>query len=293
MEAITTNNIYTHNASLSFVRFEQVYFSWHTVSSSKKYTALKNAILQKDNTHSNAHSTKQKALLQSFLLHDVSIDISHHEFVGIQGYSGAGKSTLAKLLAGTISPLSGNLYFKNEKQHYSQYKKNMHLQCQMVYQQPLASFNPRLSIYQSMYDTFTAYKKTYYETMYTDNNTIKTEISKKALQEAFQHELFELLQKVGISNALLHRLPHQVSGGELQRLSLVRVFIVKPKLIILDEPVSFLDSRLRKQILDIILHLFSCYKSSVVLISHLEEVLRYTCSSIYTLEAGMLKKISP
>ena len=88
----------------------------------------------------------------------------------------------------------------------------------------------------------------------------KKKIYKKNILELFHHELSDILQKIDMNFNILERFPHQVSGGELQRLSLARVFIVKPKLIILDEPVSFLDNMLQKQILDILLNLFSCYK---------------------------------
>ena len=148
----TNHTIHFNDSTASFLRFENVYFSWPALYSHKKYKALKNAINIQD---------IEQSLLYSLLLNDISIDIAHHECIGIQGYTGAGKTTFANLLSGFLFPIVGNLYINNEKQDYSSYRKKMYLQYQMVYQQPLASFNPRISIYQSMCDAFIAYKKIY------------------------------------------------------------------------------------------------------------------------------------
>jgi peptide/nickel transport system ATP-binding protein len=170
----------------------------------------------------------------------------------IVGESGSGKTTLARLMLGLISPTSGQvLYDGNELQHVRGDKRRQFLRdVQMIFQDPYEVYNP----------------------FYRVDHVLETPISEFKLASSPQARralMDESLRAVGLRpEETLGRYPHQLSGGQRQRIMVARAVLIRPKLIIADEPVSMVDASLRATILDSLRGLNRDYGMSIVYITH-------------------------
>ncbi len=212
------------------------------------------------------------------LLNDLQFSIKASERVGILGGTGSGKSTLAQILCARVEAKIGEYHLNERKLSFQEYKSFVRLQCQLLPQIPTLGFNPMLGIQQSMDDALPLYQK-------------KHGLEKQDAYENFTQDLKELCSVFDIDDSLLQRLPSQLSGGQLQRFALVRALVIRPDLLILDEPVSFLDLPLQKRILASLLEFQSSYKTTMVIITHLREVHDYFSQRRYSLVEGKLSSI--
>ena len=166
---------------------------------------------------------------------DVSLSINEDEpkITTIAGESGSGKTTLARLLMGTISPTFGSKYYRGKdfsklsRRESWQFKQEV----QSIYQDPFGSYNP----------------------FYKVDHVLETPISRFKLatsRQAKDQMIEEALAMVGLQPGdTLGRFPHQLSGGQRQRIMVARALLIKPRLILADEPVSMVDASLRATIL--------------------------------------------
>ena len=186
------------------------------------------------------------------------------------GESGTGKTTLAKIAAGLEKASKGKVLYKDKeisgmtKEEFSRFRRNV----QMVFQNPESSLNPRKSLSSSLKEV-------------ADLKRIPKMDRKEAVRN--------ILQRVGLQKDILSRFPHQVSGGENQRIALARVLLLEPQIVILDEPTSALDISVRAQILHLLKSLQSEKGLAYVLISHDLDVIRFMSHSISLLREGSLR----
>ncbi|HEY3061451.1 MAG TPA: ABC transporter ATP-binding protein [Chloroflexota bacterium] len=172
--------------------------------------------------------------------------------VAVVGESGSGKTTLARLLLGLISPTTGNVLYKgNDLQHLPRdERRNFLRDVQMIFQDPYEVYNP----------------------FYRVDHVLETPIAefKLANSPAARRALIhESLRAVGLRpEETLGRYPHQLSGGQRQRIMVARAVLLRPRLIIADEPVSMVDASLRATILDSLRQLNQEYGMSIVYITH-------------------------
>lgn len=174
------------------------------------------------------------------------------KITAIAGESGSGKTTLARLILDFIKPTSGEILWRGRNIHKMTKKELMSYrrECQAVFQDPYAAFNPFYRVDHMFHMAVTEFK-----------------LARRKADEA--RVIGEALEVVGLRpQEILGKYPHQLSGGQRQRLIVARAFLLKPRLIVADEPVSMIDASLRAMILDIMLKLKDDFGISFLYITH-------------------------
>ena len=177
-------------------------------------------------------------------LKNINIRLKKGECIGIVGESGCGKSTLARIIVGIEKKTTGKIIFDNKEIDGILKTKDV----QMIFQNPLSSFNPRMKIVDYMWEPLRNYFK----------------LSKKDSIPLIKKSLID----VGLDENALEKYPHEFSGGQLQRITIARTIIIKPKLIVCDEITSALDVSVQKQILELLKKLQKDLDLSYLFIGH-------------------------
>jgi oligopeptide/dipeptide ABC transporter ATP-binding protein len=186
----------------------------------------------------------------------VDIEIFDRETLGLAGESGCGKSTLGRVLLRLIQPTEGRIFFLDNDITEMPEKKLRDLRryLQIILQNPFASLNPRLRVSRSAGEGLEVHKI----------------CSKSEIKEI----LIEMFIRVGLKKEYLDKYPHELSGGERQRVCIARALVLKPKVIVADEPVSALDVTIQSQIIDLLLGLQDEFALSYLFITHDLRILR-------------------
>jgi peptide/nickel transport system ATP-binding protein len=208
-------------------------------------------------------------------LDGVSFSLSAGETLGLVGASGSGKSTLARTLLRLIEPDGGRIEFAGLDwlALSGRTLRNMRKRIQMVFQDPLAAFNPRATVAGALDDPLRIHG-----------------LADRAGRAA---EVVRLLGRVGLGPALASRPIHQISGGQRQRVAIARALATRPDLIVLDEAVSALDVSVRGQILDLLVALQRQDGIAYLFISHDIAVVRAVAHRIAIMDAGQIAEVGP
>lgn len=199
----------------------------------------------------------------------VSFDLYAGETLGVVGESGCGKSTLARTIIGLVKARSGSIKF-NGQEIMGASKKQMRLtrkDIQMIFQDPLASLNPRMTVG----DIIAEPLRTYYP--------------KKSKAEVEQ-EVRAMMTKVGLLANQVNRYPHEFSGGQCQRIGIARALILKPKLIICDEPVSALDVSIQAQVINLLQDVQQEMGLALIFIAHDLSVVKHISDRVLVMYLG-------
>lgn len=201
------------------------------------------------------------------VLTNCSLEIGNEESVGLMGSSGCGKSTLARILLRLIPADQGRIFFESQDITRSGNKElqKLYRKVQLVSQRPESFFDPIFRLGKSLREPLKLHGR-----------------------ESSETEIEELLELVKLNRAILDRYPHQVSGGEIQRLSLARALILKPKLLVLDEPTSMLDVSVQAQILHLLKSIRQERQISYLLITHDVKVADFMCDRVLRMEKGRI-----
>jgi peptide/nickel transport system ATP-binding protein len=208
----------------------------------------------------------------------VEFDVLKGETLGIVGESGCGKSTTARLLMRLMDPNAGTMIFDGEAVGENEQAGGLTLrdyrrQVQMVFQDSYASLNPRLTIEETI-----AFAP-----------RIHGLSGEKAVSRAR-----ELLAAVGLAPAnFALRYPHELSGGQRQRINIARALALRPKLVILDEPVSALDKSVEAQVLNLLVDLKAEFGLTYVFISHDLNVVQYISDRVLVMYLGEVVEMGP
>jgi dipeptide transport system ATP-binding protein len=198
-------------------------------------------------------------------LSNINFHVGHEETLGIVGESGCGKSTLAKVLTKLELPTSGSIDLLSK--NYDKYNsKEFHSLIQMVFQDPYQSLNPRKKAFDIIADPLRI-------------NTDKSEAEIKELVAA-------MMKRVGLREEFGGRYPHHFSGGQRQRLGIARALMLRPRVLILDEPVSALDVSIQAQVLNLLLELQKEFSLSYIFISHDLSVIQHISDRILVMYLG-------
>ena len=205
----------------------------------------------------------------------IDLRVRTGEAFGIIGSSGAGKSTLARLLLALEKPDGGTVYFDGRpiSTMTSRQVRPLRRRFQAVFQDPVASLDPRLTVGTIVSEPLVAFRA---------GNTAQR-----------RSRVAELLALVGLPADASERLPGEFSGGERQRIAIARAVALEPDLLILDEPVSFLDISIRGQILRLLVELRRRYGLTMVLVSHDLRVVGDACDRMAVLLRGRVVEQGP
>ena len=220
--------------------------------------------------------TQKKFLKKSvkIVLNDVSLSLEQGKCLGIIGESGSGKSTLGRIITRIEKADSGVVEFEGKNIHQKE-NRNMKNDVSIVFQNYVSSVNPRFSVAQIIA-----------EPLIISSQVNKNKINKKKIDE----EVKKLIKIVGLSEEFLERVPHELSGGQLQRVCIARAIVAKPKFILLDEAVSSLDVSTQVEILDLLQKLKKEYNLSYIFITHDLLTITYICDSVIFFKDGKIEE---
>ncbi len=208
---------------------------------------------------------------------DVSISLGKRKVLVIAGQSGSGKTTLARLIMGAEKPDSGSVVFDGSDMSRldPMESREVRTRVQMIYQDPYSSLDPRLKIIDAIMEPLDIHDK-------GNTKEKKTEKVLNALEEV-------RLKQTDVAG----KFPHMLSGGQLQRVAMARALVLRPKLIVADEPVSMLDVSVRGEILTLMHSLKERFQISFLYITHDLSTARYLGDDIAIMHEGKILETGP
>jgi len=201
----------------------------------------------------------------------VDFQFYESEIISIVGESGSGKTTLAKMLLGLISSSDGDIYFQEQKRDIRSQKKKKEYwkNIQAIFQDPFSSYNTFIKIDEVLLDC------------------INMRGGKKLPHAKKVEMMTEACSFVNLKFAeLTNKYPFELSGGQMQRLMIARIFLLKPKILIADEPTSMIDACSRATILDMLLALRKETGMTLIFITHDIGLAYFVSDSVYIMERG-------
>lgn len=206
------------------------------------------------------------------VLNGVSLKLKKGECLGIIGESGSGKSTLGKVILGLHKPEKGEVIIDGMKLYGKKYKmKNIRYDISVVFQDYVSSVNPRFTVMSALDEAINVH-------------IINT--GEKLDKINRRNMAIELLNNVGLNESFLNRYPHELSGGQLQRVCIARAVAIHPKVILLDEAVSSLDVSTQTQVMDYLIKLRKIYQFSYIFITHDLSTITYLCDRVLFFNNG-------
>lgn len=205
---------------------------------------------------------------------DVSFEIYRGETLGLVGESGSGKTTVGRSLLRIIEPTSGKIEFDGRDivgMNRKEFREIQH-RMQMIFQDPYASLNPRIRV----------------EDIVAEPLEIQGALSKREVKD----RVVELLELVGLETSYLKRYVHEFSGGQRQRIGIARALVLKPDLIVCDEPISALDVSIQAQIVNLLEELQDRFGLTYLFIAHDLSMVRQVSDRIAVMYLGKIMELA-
>lgn len=205
---------------------------------------------------------------------DVTLDVYEGETLGLVGESGCGKTTLGRTILRLNEPTEGKIFFQRndllrlKPEDMRQLRKDM----QIIFQDPYSSLNPRITIGEALMEPMQVHH------ILSNNNQRKEKV-------------YELLNKVGLTEKQFGRYPHEFSGGQRQRVCIARALALNPKFIICDESVSALDVSVQAQVLNLLNDLKREFKFTYIFISHDLSVVKFMSDRMVVMNKGKIEEM--
>ena len=207
---------------------------------------------------------------------DLSLELG--EIISVVGESGSGKSTLARLILRLMPPSSGKLLFRGtDVTHLAGHaaRKAYWREVQAIFQDPFASFNQFLSV----------------ERVLESALRLSPARPSRTERERLIREALEAV-KLNVSD-VLHKIPHELSGGQRQRVMIARAIMLRPHLLIADEPTTMIDASSRATVLNVLLDLHSGYRPTIMFITHDISLAAYVSDRLVIMRQGQIAESGP
>lgn len=206
----------------------------------------------------------------------VSFELKAGESLGVVGESGCGKSTLGRGVLQLLDATGGTvLWLDDDLSTFTpEEMRKKRKDLQLVFQDPLASLNPRMTVGDIISEPLTAYNP-------------------DLPKDQVEAQVDDMMRRVGLLAQMRNRYPHEFSGGQCQRISIARAMINRPKLVVLDEPVSALDVSIQAQIVNLLKNLQREFKLAYIFISHDLSIVRHFCDRILVMYLGQIVEEAP
>jgi oligopeptide transport system ATP-binding protein len=202
----------------------------------------------------------------------ISFTVRQRETLGLVGESGSGKTTTGRLLLRLVEPSGGDVFYNGTRVFAMTRRelRGLRRHMQIVFQDPYGSLNPRMTV----------------------RDSIEFNLRVHGLRDKDpEKQVARLLDRVGLGSHLIHRYPHQMSGGQLQRVGIARALAVGSEFLVLDEPVSALDVSIQAQILNLLIDLQGDLGLSYLFISHDLGVVQHVSDRVAVMYMGRIVEI--
>ncbi len=205
----------------------------------------------------------------------VDLVVGAGEIVGLIGESGSGKTTLGRCALGLTEMTAGSASYDGFDVHAAdgEVRRRLHRELQVVFQHPVAALNPRMSVEATIAEPLTTHRL--------------------ARGAELRRRVDELLASVGLGQALRDRRPHELSGGQAQRVVIARALATRPRLLVLDEPTASLDVIVQAQILNLLGELQREHGIAYLVISHDLSVVRHLADTVFVMYLGRVVESGP
>ena len=205
-----------------------------------------------------------------------SFEVCAGESLGIVGESGAGKSTLARAVLELLRPTGGRIVWMGRAlaELPPRELRALRRELQIVFQDPLGSLDPRMTVEEIVAEPLRVHEPQF-------------------AHDARSRATAEMLERVGLDTALASRYAHELSGGQCQRVGIARAMILKPQLLVCDEPVSALDVSTQQQIVALLAGLRRERALCLLFVSHNLAVVRALCDRVLVLYLGRMMEVAP
>ena len=210
-----------------------------------------------------------------YAVDSVDFDIANGETFGLVGESGCGKTTLGRMVLRLIEPTSGQIVFDSRDITFltRAEMRPVRREMQIVFQNPLSSLSPRLKVEQIIAEPLSTHRI--------------------LPREQIRGRVIELLGQVGLGRHYLDRFPHEMSGGQCQRVAVARALAVNPRLLVLDEPTSALDVSVQAQIINLLDDLKQTHGLTYLFISHDLNIVQHISDRIGVMYLGKIVELGP
>ena len=207
---------------------------------------------------------------------DVSFTIHAGKTLGVVGESGCGKSTMGRAILRLHEPTGGKVFFQGRDvlALSAQEMKELRREMQIIFQDPFASLNPRMTVSEAIAAPLIVQK------LYNRRD-----------KEGINKRVREIMDMAGLAQRLINTYPHELDGGRRQRIGIARALALNPKFVVCDEPVSALDVSIQSQVLNLLKDLQDGYQLTYLFISHDLSVVKFIADRVCVMFLGMVCEI--